>query len=356
MFTHETHFHIDLRAPVRRELPQNLLTDCAATDQANIVANERLIAYAQTLVDKVKMDMSFTEGEVVMLIPDMPNVPPQHVPVMIAQANQDQMRDSTTTRTMGTCQIIPNATDATPSLENVISPRVSAQEYMYRFEQQMYVQQKIATSSASITILQQPKHGVLRLVTETDKFGTGRFDQSAQDYVYLADKGYLGNDSATILVDIGGIKVKVIYFFETIDVASVGEGLQESLCEKGAYWKISSTLDSKGNSTINSVEYQSLTTSAASATVVDTAALASTLGTTLLSNLAGESTGVTVNLADLPGAAVGQTVGTTITLSLGVTQSRSVSGSGLAFCLYPTRSKVRDEAIVNAYTAQDNRS
>ncbi len=34
-----------------------------------------------------------------MYIPDMPNVPPQNVPVIIAQANQAQAGNATTART-----------------------------------------------------------------------------------------------------------------------------------------------------------------------------------------------------------------------------------------------------------------
>ena len=43
-----------------------------------------------------------------MIIPDMPHVPPQNLPVMIAQANQAQPNDVTTTRTLGVCQPAPS--------------------------------------------------------------------------------------------------------------------------------------------------------------------------------------------------------------------------------------------------------
>ncbi len=110
-----------------------------------------------------------------MFIPDMPNVPPQDVPVMIAQANQAQAGD-----------VLGN------------------------FEG------KNVQHTGTITILQQPKHGILRLVTEADgnRFGEGRFDPASGLYAYLPKKGYVGKDSATALVEIAGVKVKVVYFFQ----------------------------------------------------------------------------------------------------------------------------------------------
>jgi hypothetical protein len=238
-----------------------------------------------------------------MFIPDMPNVPPQEVPVMIAQANQAQPSDVKTTRTIGVCSLIPNAanTNVTSSSEHALSPVDVAQGYFYFYENQIYEQQKtVIRDSVIITIKQNPKHGTLA------NDGNG-------GYAYLPEKGYLGKDSATLLVDIGGTKVKVVYFFQTIDSASVGEGLDEALCKKGNHWKISSTLDANGNSTITSVEYQSPVITA-TATIADTTALASTLESSILSSLALDTSAITLNIADLPGGAVGQTSGSTITL------------------------------------------
>ena len=316
--THQSHFHVDLRAPKRVTIdsPQNMLADNPDSNQTAPVASDDLLANAQSLLDQVKADLNLTQGEVTMFIPDMPNVPPQNVPVLIAQANQAQPGDVKTTRTLGVCQIIPNAANAIPSLENVMSPNVSAKDYFYWYEQK-----KIITSPATITILQQPKHGILRLVTEDDR-GTlfsktsGALKSDAGLYAYLPEKGYLGKDSATALVEIGGIKVKVAYFFQTVDSGSVGEGLEERLCENGTHWKISTTLYPNGNgnstSTLTSVDYQSATTSDTTST--DTAALASTLGSSILSGFAVDTSSVTLNFADLPGGAVGQTVGANITL------------------------------------------
>ena len=43
-----------------------------------------------------------------MLIADMPDLPPQNVPVLIAQANQARPGDVKTVRTLGICFSDPN--------------------------------------------------------------------------------------------------------------------------------------------------------------------------------------------------------------------------------------------------------
>ncbi len=187
-----------------------------------------------------------------MLIPDMPNVPPQNVPVMIAQANQAQSGDTTTIRTLGVCSPVPSAMY---SLENVVEPIGEAQAYFRMYEQQT------VTGPATITILQQPKNGILRLATEADR-GT-LFDSSATPlkpdaglYAYLPESEYLGKDKAIILVDFSnGLKVKVIFFFQAIEGQLGNTGLENYCSKTGTDWKISTTLDASGNSTLTSVDY-----------------------------------------------------------------------------------------------------
>ena len=90
----------------------------------------------------------------------------------------------------------------------------------------------------------------------------------------IPESGYLGQDSATLLVEIGGFKVKMVYTFKV--ATAVDYKNEEVLCPK-PYWKISSTLDANGNSTITSVEYLSPTLSSAGTFV--TAATLDFLGT-----------------------------------------------------------------------------
>jgi hypothetical protein len=135
-------------------------------------------------------------------------------------------------------------------------------------------------------VLQQPKHG--RLDADTG--------------LYYPEAGFFGKDSVTYLVEIGDHRVKVTFFIQTNQ--GVGTESYKKLCPNPYYWKISSTLDTNGNSTLTSVEYQSPAT--------DTATLAAILGSSV-NSLFGTS-GVTLSLADLTGGALGQAAGSTITL------------------------------------------
>src|ERR1039458_9241127 len=91
-----------------------------------------MLANAQTLLDQVKTDLNLTQGEVTMFIPDMPNVPPQNVPVMIAQANQAQPGDVTKIRTLGVCLAMTN--NSAYFGENAISPLGAAGFYLQQYE------------------------------------------------------------------------------------------------------------------------------------------------------------------------------------------------------------------------------
>jgi hypothetical protein len=307
---HESHFHVDLRAPILKPVidTHNLLADGVTSNQNASSPSYTIIASAQSWLNQVKADMGLAQGEVNMFIPDMPNVPPQNVPVMIAQVNQTQPGDTVAIRTLGVCAPVPND-PANYSLENVIAPKMEAAFYLQEYEGENITY----SAPGNITILEQPKHGILRLETETNHFGSGRFDPTNPSYAYLPEQGYLGKDSATVMVDIGGKQVKVKYYFQAVGGGLGSYGIQEYCGKTGYHWKISSILDANGASTITSVEYQSPTIDVG-ATSTDTAALASTLESSVLSSLSVDPSIVTLNIADLPGGAVGQTVGTTITL------------------------------------------
>ena len=50
-----------------------------------------------------------------MAISDMPNVPPQDTPVMIAQASQAQQGSAKVSRTVGVCRALSNPSSTTTS-------------------------------------------------------------------------------------------------------------------------------------------------------------------------------------------------------------------------------------------------
>jgi len=237
-----------------------------------------------------------------MFTADMPNVPPQNLPVMIAQAKQAQPGDVTTTRTLGVC--FPAWSDQYTG-ENTLSPTKSAEFYWRKYEQL-----KIA-GSATITVLQQPAHGVFRLVTEADRgtlfdSSSAPVDSSLGHYAYLPEKGYLGKDSATLLVDIGGRKVKIVYLLEAIEGPLGNTGWEDLCSETGLQWKISAILDANGNGSITAVDYSSPAT--------DSAALDAWLRAAELHGSLADLSGVNVSFASLAGGEVGQTSGNTIAL------------------------------------------
>jgi hypothetical protein len=170
----------------------------------------------------------------------VPNMPPQDVQVMLAQANQAEQSSTKPVRTVGICQPVQNVWIPLGNLGEVfISPVSEAAMYFLLYEHREII------DTGTSTVTQNPKHGILKEGTD------GLFS-------YQAEVGYLGKDSATVLVNIDGLKVKVVYSFLATDKPTMGNRSIEILCGKRGYrWKISSTLDANGNSTITSVEYQS---------------------------------------------------------------------------------------------------
>ena len=88
-------------------------------------------------------------------------------------------------------------------------------------------------NAAKISISQGPSHGKLE-------------DERGGDYRYVPTPDYYGQDRATLLVEIGGRKVKVVYFFNVLPGVPGGtdEGAPQEdkkYCPKGEIWKISST-------------------------------------------------------------------------------------------------------------------
>jgi hypothetical protein len=156
-----------------------------------------------------------------------------------------------------------------------------------------------------MTLLQVPKHGNLLL------------DEKSQSGGYFStDYSYEGPDIATVLVEVGGYRVKVIYNFVLMsDVPGSGEEGKptdnKSICPNGARWKISANIDVNGNTYINSVEYLPAD---GSSTAIDPILATSFDASSYLSNFISNTSNVTLSFADLAGGALGQTTGTSITL------------------------------------------
>jgi hypothetical protein len=150
-------------------------------------------------------------------------------------------------RTLGICQPIENKQESRLSAVNGMSPVGDAMTYLEKLENRKFANYETAFYAGKITLLQAPIHGELKL------------GQNSGAY-YSNDYSYEGPDSATVLVEVGGYQVKVIYHFVLMhDVPGSGdEGTatdQKDICPKGEMWKISTTPNADGNITVSSVEY-----------------------------------------------------------------------------------------------------
>jgi hypothetical protein len=240
----------------------------------------------------------FEEGEVTMFMMDMPDVPPQYTQVMLVQASQSQQTKAQYERTIGVCQLInnpPNAPKEPWAGSSATSPAAAVALYYQNIEGRVFDYE-----GARVSVIESPKHGNLQAM-----------DDGA--YYYFPETGYLGKDRVTFLVEIGGSKFKVAHYLQMMEIVPEYAHEDRQYCPKGIVWKISATLNPDGSNTLTSVEYQSPTIDA-EATTTDTAALAATLGTGILTSLAVDTSGITLNIANLEGGAVGQAVGNAITL------------------------------------------
>jgi hypothetical protein len=129
---------------------------------------------------------------------------------------------------------------------------------------------------ATVEVLQPQMHGEL---------GIGH--TGPHSYQYTPTGGYKGTDKVVFLVNIAGKNIKVIYFFKVlntkIDIARLNE-VYRKYCPDPYQWVISS-----GQGTQPDIQ-------------------------SLLTYAGISSSSVQFRVADLPGGAVGQTTGTTITL------------------------------------------
>jgi hypothetical protein len=164
-----------------------------------------------------------------MLMLDVPKLPLQHSPIVLAQSGPAQPQPNERfDRTIGVCQLVRNP----PSLPkmpgrifatNEIVPDGDAGNYFLNLEGK-----KENDASARVSILKAPTHGQLQAVPQ----GAGVY------YNYLPESGYLGTDSVDFKVVIGRMTVKVIYSIHVEDV--VDDSNTSALCPK-RYRKISGT-------------------------------------------------------------------------------------------------------------------
>jgi hypothetical protein len=239
-------------------------------------------------VAELRQDFGFT-GEMNMFVPDLPTVPDQYLPVIVAEARPVAAATSVSKEmVLGVCRPVPNVPGMEISGEHSLSASAAAVNYLWNFDEhfrQMPEEQRRAAlglleSSAKVTVLQQPKYGTLTDTAKPD------FPEPYPNHFFYNPKpGYMGKDQVSFIVEMGGYKIKVIYNLYPVAGATGQEATDKVCGKRGMFYKISSGSEQ----------------------------LSSLLSGTNYSSLLADS-GVTLYSANLPGGAIGQTVGSTITL------------------------------------------
>ncbi len=162
---------------------------------------------------------------------DMPDVPPQYAQVMIVQASQAQPRADTTDRTIGVCSLVENPIQKEGeqySAINSFGPIGAAATYFQNVEHRELL------GPGLVTVLRNPAHGTLEPTAS---------DPKDRSFWYLPKQSYFGPDRATFLVEMGGKKIRMEYFFQVLQGVADNYTKEQyrQLCPNGRQWKISST-------------------------------------------------------------------------------------------------------------------
>jgi hypothetical protein len=156
--------------------------------------------------------------------------------VVIAQAPKTQPQTSpaaagraTVERTIGVCQLIENPPIPALTAANVAAPAMAAWSYLTGVEK--FKLSEDMSETAKTTLLDGAKHGELKVTP-------------SGNYRYHPTTGYYGTDRATVLVEMGNYKVKVVIHIKVMQPGIGGtEGydpyMQKENCPKGPQWKIS---------------------------------------------------------------------------------------------------------------------
>ncbi len=184
----------------------------------------------QALLTEARNTLGFNNGEYTMFIAAQPDIPPSMPSVvMVAQANAFQATAKASEHILGVCDLVDSRTG-----QIELFPVGYANTYYFKTN-------KINTPT--ITILQQPKHGLLEPISSDGDWGDSR---------YRPNDGYIGDDSFVMQVEGNGYKVKLYYFVAVVADEAVTPLNPNPVC-KGQTWKISQ--DANGTSTLTAVDY-----------------------------------------------------------------------------------------------------
>jgi hypothetical protein len=207
-----------------------------------------LLDFAQTII----------EGEELMFIMDVPSVPVQQTPIVLAQAATPAAPQPDFI--LKTCKETGSTGD-TGYLMNGVDPAGMLAVYLGNKSNRDILNDPAALAAIKITLLEGTKHGELD--------GAGSLA-----YMYYPEEGYVGNDKAIFMAEFEGKRYKIIVELHVFDVAPMES--QPTSCPPPQLIKV----NGKPVSGASSYDWNS----------------------------------IPITFADLAGGALGQTVGSTITL------------------------------------------
>jgi hypothetical protein len=239
---------------------------------------------------QAQLDLDPDQGEITMFVMDVPpDVPAMYAPLVIAQAPKTQPATAPAAagsamveRTIGVCQLIENP--PIPAMTAANSSAVSMAAWSYLTSVEKVKLSEDLVESAKTTLLVGAQHGEFK-------------EEWGGNYRYHPTPGYYGTDRATVLVEMGNYKVKVVIHIKVLAPTEGNDYQNKRLCPKGELWKISVSPDDPAAPT-----YSLTTPSQWSSGTASYAAVSYGLAN------------FSLNFADLPGSAVGQTTDQSITL------------------------------------------
>lgn len=126
--------------------------------------------------------------------------------VMLVQAAQTPQTKAQYDRIVGVC-------DTAEAGAGGLSPASELQGYF------SIIEKKVITGPSSVTVLVMPKHGELYDRGTMDNSGGKLVDSGVRSYYYTANTGYFGEDQVVFMVEMGGMKVKVVYSLHVTEIS-----------------------------------------------------------------------------------------------------------------------------------------
>ncbi len=149
-----------------------------------------------------------------------PEALPQHTSSIVVETSKTQAAIFSVNKTFGTCAALDNPDKA---IVNTLNPTQSIKNH--------FGGKKISTTdmaSAKLTVLKAPTHGTLDYHAET------------KSYLYRPELNYLGQDTATLLVEIGSYRITLIYSLRVVQGPS-DDDVDSTECPGPTMWEISSS-------------------------------------------------------------------------------------------------------------------